>query len=136
MGKRSYAKLLGWLLAFALTVTSALPGFGIMQAEAADTKVWCHMTGAGSGHAYSDPSATGAAFLHHKTETMPVGGKLSITYALDENSLNGSFGFFYTYLDDNNWLYIGYDNSSKWYYQYKLNGAEEYPKLEIGRAHV
>ncbi len=129
MGKRSYARLLGWLLAFALTVTSALPGFGIMQAEAADTKVWCHMTGAGSGHAYSDPSATGAAFLHHKTETMPVGGKLSITYALDENSLNGSFGFFYTYLDDNNWLYIGYDNSSKWYYQYKLNGAEEYPKL-------
>ena len=40
-----------------------------------------------------------------------------------------NWGIFYTYKDDNNWLYVGYDPTSKWYFQYKVNGTESYPKL-------
>ena len=57
---------------------------------------------------------------------MPVDGTLSLTFR-PVNSNN--FGIFYMYKNDSNWLYIGYDSSSKWYYQYNLNGSGSYPQL-------
>ena len=42
---------------------------------------------------------------------------------------NSNFAIFYNYVDNDNWLYVGYDQSSKWYYQYKLNGSEEYKSI-------
>ncbi len=40
-----------------------------------------------------------------------------------------NWGVFYSYIDDNNWLYIGHDGSSSWYYQYRINGSESYPQI-------
>lgn len=81
----------------------------------------------GSGHAYGDPNAKGPIFLANNRRTMPKGGELSLLHTTLANTPN--FGIFYTYQDDSNWLYVGWDNSSKWYYQYKLGGRENYPKL-------
>ena len=55
---------------------------------------------------------------------MTVGKTVSMTIKPSEN-----FGMFYTYLNDNNWLYVGHDKSSGWYYQYKVSGTEEYPLI-------
>lgn len=55
---------------------------------------------------------------------MKTGGTISLALKPSNN-----WGVFYSYIDDNNWLYIGHDSSSKWYYQDKLNGSESYPQI-------
>ena len=78
------------------------------------------------GHSYGDASVKAPALLLDNDKTMPVDGTLSLTFRPVSSN---NFGIFYMYGDDNNWLYIGYDSSSKWYYQYKLNGSGSYPQL-------
>lgn len=93
-------------------------------------KKWITVEGGrsnGGGHAYSNANATAPALLLDADRTMPADGTLSLTFR-PVNSNN--FGIFYHYKDDNNWLYIGYDTSSGWYYQYKVDGAGSYPKLD------
>ena len=80
----------------------------------------------GGGHAYGNSGSAAPALLLDQDRTMPVDGTLSLTFR-PVNSNN--FGIFYMYGDDNNWLYIGYDSSSKWYYQYNLNGSGGYPQI-------
>lgn len=126
--KRRKRSFMAGLLAFVLTVTSVLPGFPAMQVKAAEAKVWCRMTGAGSTHNYGNPNAdangnVGKAFLHNKSKKMPIGGKFTFTYMLEGTNANVDHGFFYTYLDDQHWLYVGHDASSKWYYQWQ-NGSD------------
>lgn len=80
----------------------------------------------GGGHNYGNASVSAPALLLDNDRTMPVDGTLSLTFRpVDSNN----FGIFYMYGDDSNWLYIGYDPSSKWYYQYNLNGSGGYPQL-------
>ena len=81
----------------------------------------------GGGHAYGNAGVAAPAFLLDTSKTMPKDGTLSLKFRPMTNDMN--FGIFYTYGDDNNWFYVGYDKTSKWYYQYKLNGSEQYPKL-------
>ena len=80
----------------------------------------------GGGHAYGNANTAAPALLLDQDRTMPVDGTLSLTFR-PVNSNN--FGIFYMYKNDSNWLYIGYDSSSKWYYQYNLNGSGSYPQL-------
>lgn len=88
---------------------------------------WFKLTGGsknGGGHAYGNAS-TAAPVLYLNDDKKTVdSGELSLKIKPSNN-----WGVFYTYLDDNNWLYVGYDSSSKWYYQYKVDGATSYPKL-------
>ena len=80
----------------------------------------------GGGHNYGNASVSAPALLLDQDRTMPVDGTLSLTFRpVDSNN----FGIFYMYENDSNWLYIGYDPSSKWYYQYNLNGSGGYPQL-------
>ena len=74
------------------------------------------------GHNYS--RGNGPLFYLDGDRDMVSGGTISL--ALKPNT---NWGVFYSYIDDNNWLYVGYDNSSKWYYQYKWNGSESYPQI-------
>lgn len=80
----------------------------------------------GGGHAYGNASTAAPALLLDQDRTMPVDGTLSLTFR-PVNSNN--FGIFYMYGNDSNWLYIGYDSTSKWYYQFNLNGSGSYPQL-------
>lgn len=80
----------------------------------------------GGGHSYGDASKTAPALLLDQTTNTPV----DATISLKLRPINSSnWGVFYTYKDDNNWLYVGYDTSSKWYFQYNINGSGAYPKL-------
>ena len=80
----------------------------------------------GGGHNYGDESVSAPALLLDNDRTMPVDGTLSLTL---RPVTSNNWGIFYMYEDDNNWLYIGYDPSSGWYYQYKLDGSGSYPQL-------
>ncbi|WP_291651052.1 endo-alpha-N-acetylgalactosaminidase family protein, partial [Clostridium sp.] len=88
---------------------------------------WIKLTGGannGAGHAYGNPNAKAPVLLLNNDRRMEEAGELSLKLKPSNN-----WGVFYTYVDDNNWLYIGHDSSSKWYYQYKLNGSESYPQI-------
>ena len=135
--KRLIRSFLSGLLAFVLAFTPVLSSLPAMQAEAAEGKVWYHVaTGSGNGnaHTYSNSATSPAAVLLHSTTKMPqvngqFSGTFSVTYEKQGEAANARLGFFYTYLDDNNFLYVGYDSSSKWYYQYKVNGSGSYASI-------
>lgn len=80
----------------------------------------------GGGHAYGNASASAPALLLDNTRKMPVDGTLSLTL---RPVTSQNWGVFYTYQDDNNWLYVGYDTASRWYYQYNLNGSGAYASI-------
>ena len=133
--KRLIRSFLSGLLAFVLAFTPVLSSLPAMQAEAAEGKIWYHVeTGSGNGnsHSYSDASTKPAAVLLHNTERMPANdGTFSVTYEKQgDNTAAARLGFFYTYLDDNNFLYVGYDSQSHWYYEYKVNGKTAYKTIE------
>ena len=65
----------------------------------------------GGGHSYA--GATGPALLLDKDRTIKPADVFSLSFT-PINS--GNFGFFYSYVNDNDFLYIGYDSSSKWYW--------------------
>lgn len=88
---------------------------------------WFKLTGGsnnGGGHAYGDAAAKAPVLLLDNDKKMEDAGELSLKLKPSNN-----WGVFYTYVNDNNWLYVGYDSTSKWYYQYKVDGKGSYPKL-------
>lgn len=90
-------------------------------------RAWIELKGGsknGGGHAYGDASKAAPVLLLDNDKKMEESGELSLAV-----KPSGNWGVFYTYVNDNNWLYVGYDSSSKWYYQYKLNGEESYPGI-------
>lgn len=80
----------------------------------------------GGGHAYGNAGTTAPALLLDNTRNMPVDGTLSLTLRPVTST---NWGIFYTYQNDSNWLYVGYDTSSHWYYQYNLNGSGAYASI-------
>lgn len=117
------------LIMIALPILSGLPA---IEAYAAGEKIWYHVkagSGNGNSHEYSNVSSGPAAVLLHKTETMPKDGELSLTYQKMGTPAHARLGFFYTYQDDGNWLFIGCNPGGNWFYQYMLDGAGSWPEL-------
>ena len=76
-------------------------------------KKWITVQGGsrnGNGHNYGNASAVAPALLLDQTKTTPVGGTVSLKFRPVTST---NWGIFYTYKDDNNWLYVGYDPTSK-----------------------
>ena len=95
--------------------------------EVVEARKWFVLQGGSNnsgGHNYGNGASAGPLFYTDTEKTMVSGGTISLAVKPSNN-----WGVFYNYIDDNNWLYVGYDNSSKWYYQYKWNGSEEYPQI-------
>ena len=93
--------------------------------HAAGGRKWFVLQGGSNnagGHNYS--SGSGPLFYLDGDKTMVSGGTISLAV-----KPNNNWGIFYSYIDDNNWLYIGKDPSSGWYYQYRWNGSESYPGI-------
>ncbi len=88
-------------------------------------KKWVAFNSLAGGHTYGQ--ASGPAFVYNPDMTIQEGDQL--TLQLRPLGDNKNFGIFYYYLDDSNWLYIGYDGSSGWYYQFNNKGSGSYPKL-------
>ena len=126
--KKVMKKTIAFLLAFVMvsaTFFQWMPAMTV-QAEESTSKMWIDLTpgsSTGGGHSYS--GASGPMFYTHSTERMVPGGTISMTLKPGADN----WGVFYSYIDDNNWLYIGHDGSSNWYYQYRINGAENYPQI-------
>lgn len=97
-----------------------------MAAEQEGRKWFILTSGANNsgGHNYGNAASAGPLFYLDGDKTMVSGGTISLALKPSNN-----WGVFYSYIDDNNWLYVGYDNSSKWYYQYRWNGQESYPGI-------
>lgn len=87
---------------------------------------WIAFNSVGGGHSYGQ--ANGPAVVIDPNKTIQEADKLSLKFRPTTETKN--FGIFYYYLDDSNWLYVGYDASSGWYYQFMNNGSGEYPKLD------
>ena len=87
-------------------------------------RAWWNITSGNrnaNGHEYGNAEVAAPALLINKTKTTTDAGTLSMVVKPSTN-----WGIFYNYVDNDNWLYVGWDNSSKWYYQYELNGNGSY----------
>ena len=88
---------------------------------------WFTITGGANnaaGHAYGDATKKAPILLLDNDKKMEDAGSLSLKVKPSNN-----WGVFYNYVNDANWLYVGYDSSSNWYYQYNLDGSGSYPKI-------
>ena len=106
------------LILVAILVLNCFSGIAI--AAGSGGRKWFSLTGGANnsgGHNYS--RGNGPLFYLDAEKEMVSGGTISM--ALKPNT---NWGVFYSYIDDNNWLYVGYDPSSHWYYQYRWNGSE------------
>ncbi len=95
--------------------------------EPGNGRKWINLQGGSNntgGHNYGNAASSGPLFYTYTDQTMTSGGSISMALKPSNN-----WGVFYSYIDDSNWLYVGYDNSSKWYYQYRWNGQESYPQI-------
>ena len=132
--KKVLKKAIAFLLAFAMTSASFLYAAPTMTAHAEEAatystsgRKWVNLTGGSQnsgGHNYGNGASSGPLFYVNKDKTMVSGGTISMALKPSNN-----WGVFYSYIDDSNWLYVGYDSSSKWYYQYRWNGQESYPGI-------
>ena len=119
------------ILSLVLALIMVLSCFSGIAVSAAGGRKWFVLQGGSSnagGHSYS--SGSGPLFYLDGDKTMVSGGTISL--ALKPNT---NWGVFYSYIDDSNWLYIGKDPSSGWYYQYRWNGSESYPGISGLTAH-
>lgn len=137
--KRMTAYLLAAVMVCA-TFTQYLPAMETQAAEISEdaqlnnarageseSRTWIVLQGGSNnagGHNYGNAASAGPLFYTDTDRTMTSGG--SISMALKPS---GNWGVFYSYIDDSNWLYVGHDSSSKWYYQYRWNGSESYPGI-------
>ena len=120
--KKTARRILSLILVMTMILSCAS---GIAVAAGNSGRKWFSLTGGASnagGHNYS--SGSGPLFYLDGDKTMVSGGTISL--ALKPNT---NWGIFYSYINDSNWLYIGWDPSSHWYYQYRWNGQENWPQI-------
>lgn len=91
-------------------------------------RAWWTLTGGSNnsgGHNYGNASVKAPVLLLDNDRRMEAAGTLSLVVKPSNN-----WGVFYTYIDDNAWIYVGHDPSSGWYCQYQIDGTGAYPKIE------
>lgn len=97
------------------------------ESPSKESEKWFKITGGANnagGHSYGDVTKKAPILLLDNEKKMDAAGELSLKIKPSNN-----WGVFYNYVNDSNWLYIGYDSSSNWYYQYNLNGSGSYPSI-------
>ena len=119
---KKFTRILSLILAVVMVLSC---GSGIAIAAGNGGRKWFSLTGGASnagGHNYS--SGSGPLFYLDGDRDMVSGGTISLAVKPNTN-----WGVFYSYINDSNWLYIGWDPSSHWYYQYRWSGQESWPQI-------
>lgn len=100
-------------------------------APAADSRTWIKVTAgpnntANGSHDYSKPEVKAPVLVTDNTAASAVhaGDKLKLTLVPDDSR---NFGVFYSYMDDDHFLYLGWDG--KWYVQYENGTKTDWPEL-------
>ncbi len=112
------------LILVMLMILSCVPTIAMAAEEG---RKWVTLTSGSNnsgGHNYGNSASSGPLFYLDGDRKMVSGGTISLALKPSNN-----WGVFYSYIDDSNWLYVGYDASSHWYYQYRWNGSESYPGI-------
>ncbi len=128
-------RLLSFLLAFVLAAMPVLSGMPAIQVKAADAQ-WTYVKAGeqnGNSHFYASADKAPAAVLLNQSAAMPLNGSLrtKLRFVNENPAETAKLGIFYTYQDEDHWMYIGYDEKSKWYYQYKNGTEENYASLKF-----
>ena len=87
---------------------------------------WIEIAGGnnnGGGHSYGNAGVKAPALLLDNSRTTKNTDVVDLSFTPTTDDVN--LGFFLSYVDDNNFCYVGYDGSSKWYLQYKIDGKKE-----------
>ena len=128
-------RLLSCLLAFVLALMPVVSELPALQVKAAGAQ-WNYVKagdGNGNSHSYenADAESAPAAVLLNQSAAMPLNGSMrtKLRFVNDNPAENAKLGIFYTYQDADHWIYVGYDKTSKWYYQYKNGTDENYGSL-------
>ena len=119
---KKFTRILSLILAVVMVLSC---GSGIAIAAGNGGRKWFSLTGGANnagGHNYS--SGSGPLFYLDGDRDMVSGGTISLALKPSTN-----WGVFYNYINDSNWLYIGWDPSSHWYYQYRWSGQESWPQI-------
>ena len=119
---KKFTRILSLILAVVMVLSC---GSGIAIAAGNGGRKWFSLTGGANnagGHNYS--SGSGPLFYLDGDRDMVSGGTISLALKPSTN-----WGVFYSYINDSNWLYIGWDPSSHWYYQYRWSGQESWPQI-------
>ena len=88
-------------------------------------------SGSGNGNGHPTAASGRAAFIFANDVTMSGDGD---TVEADINMPNvltdTRMGMFISFIDNDNWAFVGVDNSSGWYLQYAVDGSGSYPGLD------
>lgn len=74
--------------------------------------------GAGSGN----DNGSKAAIFQEKDAAAKESGKMEYTFIPELNGADTRFGFYPHYIDNNNFVFVGYD-AAGWFYEYKYKGS-------------
>ena len=144
--KKRNMKVFSLLLAASMTVPqladySQLSGLTVVHAavneevsEKAVTEVWRHFTSGATNDNGQKP-----AVLKNTNENAidPAGGEISLVLKTSQNSALNRLQICPYWVDGKNYLNAaGFDAYSKWFFEYKVNGAGQYPGLGVSEWNV
>lgn len=122
-----------FLLIFTMILSAlTIPKVDIVYAEdegqPKTEEIWRHFK-SGEGNNNADKPA----LLKNSDEEIDnlSDGSLSFTFRPLSTKADTRFGIYLRYKDANNFVFVGVDNSSNWFYEYKVNGSGSYPKLNV-----
>ena len=139
MRSKYYKRVTNALIAFILFLPTFLTGFiPPLRAEAVVTNPWATISSGGNevneivnqnGKAYvrlgagaGNDNGAKAAIFQEKGAAAHISGTMEYTFIPELKAEDTRFGFYPHYIDQNNFVFVGYD-SIGWFYEYKYQGS-------------
>ncbi|MDH6367429.1 MULTISPECIES: endo-alpha-N-acetylgalactosaminidase family protein, partial [unclassified Breznakia] len=132
--KRMKRQSFALLVTFMMFITSVFPSISLNtlqkpEVQVDETQEVVRRFASGSGN---DNGANVALLELTNSEVgTPDNGELSFTFTPRSTKTDTRFGVYLRYVDKNNFVFVGVDASSNWFYEYKVNGSGSYPQLGV-----
>jgi endo-alpha-N-acetylgalactosaminidase len=139
MGSKIYKRFSYILLVLVLFLPTFLTGFiPPLRAEAEVTNPWVTISSGGNevnemviqnekayarlGAGSGNDNGSKAAIFQEKDAAAKESGTMEYTFIPEINGADTRFGFYPHYIDNNNFVFVGYD-AAGWFYEYKYKGS-------------